>query len=335
MKHMLLSYIVPVYNTAPYVLRCLETLVDQGIDVDDYEVVVVDDGSPDDSRSIIEGFIATHPQVRLISQPNAGLSAARNTGIKHARGRYLQFVDSDDYLEVGKIGALLRRAIEQNLDILLFNHRNVDIDGNPIPTASAADFPSTSPATGPEYLSNHPMIPYAWRYLLSADYLNRTGYRFDPELRICEDGPFMSRIMLNADRVAYEDVIAYCYVSRGDSFMHNPDPKHLRHRMMGQVEAAASINEAMSQFESATGTTPPASVAGMRNVYLYFAMTKALECGYVQEVLERIRQHGLYPFPCVGPEANYHGVKWKVIHGLMMRPRLWNLLSKVYRAIRK
>ena len=73
----------------------------------------------------------------------------------------------------------------------------------------------------------------------------------------------------------------------------------------------------------------------MRNVYLYFAMTKALECGYVQEVLERIRQHGLYPFPCVGPEANYHGAKWKVIHGLMMRPRLWNLLSKVYRAIRK
>ena len=145
----------------------------------------------------------------------------------------------------------------------------------------------------------------------------------------------MSRIMLNADRVAYEDVIAYCYVSRGDSFMHNPDPKHLRHRMMGQVEAAASINEAMSQFESATGTTPPASVAGMRNVYLYFAMTKALECGYVKEVLERIRQHGLYPFPCVGPEANYHGAKWKVIHGLMMRPRLWNLLSKVYRAIRK
>jgi hypothetical protein len=64
-------------------------------------------------------------------------------------------------------------------------------------------------------------------------------------------------------------------------------------------------------------------------------MTKALTCGCVDDILERIRQAGLYPFPCVGPEACYHGAKWKLIHFLMMRPRLWKLMSGIYRKIRK
>jgi hypothetical protein len=76
-------------------------------------------------------------------------------------------------------------------------------------------------------------------------------------------------------------------------------------------------------------------VLGVRNVYLYFSMTKALTCGYVKETLARIRQYGMYPFPCVGPEANYTGFKWGVIHRLMMRPRLWQCLSRIYCMIRK
>ena len=72
----------------------------------------------------------------------------------------------------------------------------------------------------------------------------------------------------------------------------------------------------------------------MRNVYLYFSMTKALTCGLVDEVLERIRKAGLFPFPCIGPEADYHGPKWKIIHRLMMVPGLWRFLSKIYQMIK-
>ena len=74
---------------------------------------------------------------------------------------------------------------------------------------------------------------------------------------------------------------------------------------------------------------------GVRNVYLYFSMTKALTCGLVDEVLDRIRQAGLFPSPCVGPEANYHGVKWKVIHWLDDASPLVAFLSKIYRMIKK
>ena len=335
MKEILLSYIVPVYNTEAYVIKCLDTIVNQGINPDDYEVIVVDDGSPDNSRAIIEEYISTHQQVRLISQPNGGLSAARNTGIDNARGRYLHFVDSDDYLEQGMMADLLQRAVSLNLDILFFNYKNVDMHGHAISTDRVLEFPSTPPMTGYDFLSNHPMIPYAWRFLLSRDYLDKTGYRFDTSILICEDGPFMAHILPSAKSVAYEDAVVYCYVNRGDSFMHNPNPEHLRRRMLSQVDAAASINEAISQFESASGLTAPKSVEGMRNVYLYFSMTKALTCGCVDDVLQHIKQAGLYPFPCVGPEANYTGKKWAVIHRLMMCPGIWKFLSKIYCLVKK
>ena len=124
-------------------------------------------------------------------------------------------------------------------------------------------------------------------------------------------------------------------MKRDDSAMHNADAEHLRRRIFSQVDSAVSIDATAREYEKATGLKAPASVDGLRNVYLYFSMTKALVCGMVGEVVERICLAGLYPFPCVGPESDYHGMKWKVIHIPMMFPGLWNVLSKVYRMIKK
>ena len=83
----LLTYIVPLYNTEAYVQRCLQSIVDQGLEEDQYEVLVVDDGSTDGSKAVVEAFIGEHPQVRLLTQANAGVSAARNKAIDQARGQ--------------------------------------------------------------------------------------------------------------------------------------------------------------------------------------------------------------------------------------------------------
>ena len=95
-----LSIIVPVYNVEPFVEKCLRSLLDQGLDHADYEIIVVDDGSDDRSMEIVRSLTRDGP-IRIHSQPNAGLSAARNAGIRLARGRYLAFVDSDDFVAAG------------------------------------------------------------------------------------------------------------------------------------------------------------------------------------------------------------------------------------------
>ena len=334
MNEILLTYIIPVYNTERYVLRCLQSIVNQQLWPDDYEVLVVDDGSTDGSRAVVEAFAAEHRQVKLLTQQNAGVSAARNLAMDNARGRYLMFVDSDDRLGDDVIHRVVQRAIDDDLDVLSFNYECEDAQGNVLPHSREDNYATTPVVTGYDFLQAHSMTPYVWRFLLRREYLQQGGWRFDPSLIVCEDGALIARFLLNAPRMAHEDTIAYCYVNRSDSAMHNPDKEHLRRRVFSQVDAASSINATARQFEAQTGHPAPASVDGVRNVYLFFSMTKALTCGMVDEVLDRISKAGLYPFPCVGPEADYHGAKWKIIHRLMMVPGLWKLLSKIYQKVR-
>ncbi len=335
MDGLLLSYIIPLYNTEAYIVRCLRSIIAQDLPEGGYEVIVVDDGSTDGGRELVEALAAEHPQVRLLSQTNAGVSAARNKALDAARGRFVQFVDSDDYLAEGMMQPLLQRAIDESLDVLVFNYNCVDADGNDRPHDRDDNYPSTAAMTGVDYLEHHSMTPYVWRFLVRRDYLNQGNWRFDTSLIVCEDGALIARFLLNAPRVAHDGSAPYNYASRGDSAMHNPDPEHLKQRIFSQVDAAVSIDEVIKQYESQTGLKAPASVAGVRNVYLYFSLTKAMTCGLVEEVVARMRRSGLYPFPCVGPEANYYGMKWKVIHRVMMNLPLWTFLSKVYRLIKK
>ncbi len=335
MSNLLLTYIVPVYNTEAYVLQCLQSIVGQGLDAGDYEVLAVDDGSTDTSLAVVEAFAREHTQVRLLTQANKGVSAARNLALDNARGRYVMFVDSDDRIKENTVPRLLKRAMDESLDVLSFNYSRMDVDGNQLPHTRDDNYATTAVTTGYEFLKTHSMTPYVWRFIVRRDYLEQGQWRFDPSLIVCEDGALIAQFLLNAPRVSHEGQEIYCYVNRADSAMHNPDRDHLRRRICSQVDSAASIDATARQFESQTGRKAPASVDGVRNVYLYFSMTKALTTGFVDEILERIRKSGLFPFPCVGPEADYYGVKWKIIHLLMMRPILWRMLSKVYRMIRK
>lgn len=335
MSELLLTYIVPVYNTEAYVLQCLQSIVNQGLDPDAYEVLAVDDGSSDSSRAVIEAFACEHPQVRLLVQANAGVSTARNLALDNARGCYLMFVDSDDYLCGNTVPRLLRRIQDESLDVLSFNYCRVDVEGHQLPHTRDDNYATTAVSTGYDFLTAHSMTPYVWRFMIRRDYLEQGQWRFNPSLIVCEDGALIAQFLLNAPRMAHDGQEVYCYVTRGDSAMHNPDRDHLRRRICSQVDSAALIDATARQFEASTGLKAPASVDGVRNVYLYFSMTKALTTGLVDEILERIRKAGLFPFPCVGPEADYYGMKWKIIHLLMMRPWLWRCLSKVYRMIKK
>ncbi len=335
MAEPLLSYIIPVYNTAALLTRCLQSIIDQPVAADDCEVLVVDDGSTDGSRAIVERLARDYPQVHLLVQDNAGVSAARNLALEHARGRYIAFVDSDDYLEDSAFASLLDRVVADDLDVLVYNFTRVAPDGIAAPGTARDNYSTSTVMSGVDYLQEHVLSPYVWRYLVRRDLIQELDLRFNTSLIACEDGVFISRFMLAASRVAHQGTMGYCYVNRSNSAMHNPDSQHLKRRVFSQVDAAAIIDGHIREHEALSGSVVPASVTGLRNVYLFFAMTKGLTTGCVDEVLERIRHAGLYPFPCIGPEANYYGRKWAVIHRLMMRPRLWKCLSAIYCKIKK
>ena len=120
-----ISLIVPMYKVEAYLDRCLRSCLSQDIPEEDYEILAVDDQSPDSSAAIAASIAASHPCIRVLRQGHAGLSAARNLGLRNACGRYVWFIDSDDRIEENCLGKILETAEKQDLDILRISAADV------------------------------------------------------------------------------------------------------------------------------------------------------------------------------------------------------------------
>lgn len=125
-----LSIVLPIYNVEPYIERCLESLEDQDINMTDYEIICVNDGSPDKSREIVLQLMKEFNNIILIDQENQGVSMARNKGLEHANGKYILFADPDDYIQKNTLGALIGLAELNYADMLIPGYSFVDLDGN-------------------------------------------------------------------------------------------------------------------------------------------------------------------------------------------------------------
>lgn len=122
------SIVVPIYNVEKYLEKCLDSLVTQTYD--NIEMILVNDGSTDQSLQIAEKYLKKYEQIRLIDQENGGLSKARNTGMKLAKGKYLCFVDSDDWLEPNTVQEIVARMEAENLDLCLYGANGYLSDEN-------------------------------------------------------------------------------------------------------------------------------------------------------------------------------------------------------------
>ena len=111
----LISIIVPIYNVEQYLNRCIESLVNQTYT--NLEILLIDDGSTDNSGKLAEKWISNDQRIKVYHKKNGGLSDARNYGIKYAKGKYLSFVDSDDYVDMRFIEILYKTCIETNTKI--------------------------------------------------------------------------------------------------------------------------------------------------------------------------------------------------------------------------
>lgn len=124
-----ISVIVPVYNMERFLEKCLDSIIGQSFT--DFELIIVDDGSTDGSRSIIEKYTGKYPFIRSFYQENSGQGAARNLGIENSTGKYLSFVDSDDYIRRDMLRDMYEKAESENADLVVCDMLDVFSDGTP------------------------------------------------------------------------------------------------------------------------------------------------------------------------------------------------------------
>ena len=196
---MLLSIIIPVFNVEPYLRECLDSVFIQ--DLTDCEVIAVNDGSTDGSRAILEEYKASHPEVlTIVDKANGGLSSARNAGVAMAKGDYIYFLDSDDYLKPHAL-ASIRQAIEasEGADAVFMDCMVTD-QGKRWAKHKETNVPLMDFRSFFRYAYKHKMgiSPNAVTYLYSSAYWRKAGLHFEEGIKY-EDALFKYQLYARND----------------------------------------------------------------------------------------------------------------------------------------
>lgn len=222
----ILSVIVPVYNVEIYLAKCLESLLKQDLSIDDYEIIVVNDGSTDNSLVISEKYSEKHSNLLVINQENKGLSGARNAGLKKAKGKYILFIDSDDYILENSLKLLIETIDKKKLDMLRFNYANVNEAYQVIPKKKNATYNisySENILSGQDFLTEElGWACYAVQFLINRDFLLKNELHFRNGIYF-EDVEWLVRALLIAKRVSSIDKEVYFYLQRQGSIVRSVD----------------------------------------------------------------------------------------------------------------
>ena len=206
------SIIVPVYNVENYIDKCLKSIKNQTFK--DYEVIVVNDGTKDNSMEIVKKY-----DFQIVNQKNQGLSAARNTGVSKAKGEYLLFVDSDDYLEKDLLKEL-NKSLSNNPDVVRFQIQEVYEDSEKVNKYPEEAFTNHSGVEAFNIICKYKFVENAWAYTFKTSFYKKNKFKFK-EGTIHEDYGLIPLIIMKADKVNSINYIGYNYLQRSNSIMSN------------------------------------------------------------------------------------------------------------------
>ena len=209
-----LSIIVPVYNVEKYIRPCFESILKQGLDDADFELIIVNDGSTDRSMEMIEDIIAQHNNITVINQENLSLSVARNNGIAAAKGEYIFMPDSDDLLIENRLKPLLEKALETKVDLVVADFLTMNDDEIEHLNTSILQQPAYefTMKTGRE-LFLQDMSPYhcfVWRTLYRRDFITSNHLSFYPGIRY-QDIPFTHECCFRAKNCIRTNIVLNIY----------------------------------------------------------------------------------------------------------------------------
>lgn len=219
MKNDLVTVVVPVYNVEKYIIKCLNSLVNQTYE--NIEFIVVIDGSTDNCLSICQSFADKDSRIKIIVQENCGLSGARNTGLSLAKGKYICFVDSDDYVDAGYIEKMYLAITTSNADICCCDFWYVDEGNNKwIRKNKSSKIFTKEEALTDIFTQSQDTEIMVWNKLYKTSLFIDNDIRFDLG-KTNEDNFIMYKLYNNSNKIVFINDKLYYYLQRKDSIMGN------------------------------------------------------------------------------------------------------------------
>lgn len=226
-----LSIIIPVYNVEKYLTQCLESLIE--LNIKDYEIIIVNDGSTDNSKLIINNYVNRYPYIKCIEQHNCGLSIARNNGLSEATGKFVVFIDSDDYINRNIFVKLVNEVLYDDVEIGIANFErliNNNIKKNYRQLFQRQLLAKKGVVSGTEYIKKSfdylrdEVRVESVTQIYKRSFLEDKNIIFQPHI-VFEDTLFTIKAYLNSQNVKYYPYVFYVYRMREGSIMHTISEK--------------------------------------------------------------------------------------------------------------
>lgn len=316
---MKLSILVPVFNREKTLRRCVESLLHQ--DLDEYEIILVDDGSTDGSRHMIESYEKKYPEkIIAVFQENQGVAAARNAGLAIARGEYITWVDSDDWLSENCLGMLWRKVRRSGWDILLFDAWEEHSGREAMPySALETVLPKRKEGalTRNEFLLTRPCTWNKWMKKSLWDMSEGQAKLQFPEGWIYEDLATIPLLSLRAEKIGYTPQRVYHYEQSSGSIMRQEEYR----------EAMDCIFSVADRLNHELGKAFPAEVEYLWWLHvLLLGGMRYLQCGR-EELAAQTADRMQEAFPCWRENVYVKRMPWRVRKKTdwIYREKFWRL----------
>ncbi|MCL1946740.1 MAG: glycosyltransferase [Chitinivibrionia bacterium] len=250
-----ISVIIPVYNAEKYLEKCIDSVLLQTFT--DFECILIDDGSPDNSGKICDGYAKKDERIKVVHQENGGVSCARNAGLDIAQGEWITFIDSDDWVDENYLELMYNNAINKTCDLSICGLRSIDKNGKLIieskqyPVMFFDKVSAKKILFGFEYFTTATVSK-----LVNRKYIYENNIRFDMEVKVCEDGLFWFEIIDKIDRVLYDSTPCYNYMRNENSALNSTMAvdkymtNYIATRKMAQIEKNRSVLRKIKSYEA-------------------------------------------------------------------------------------
>lgn len=216
---MRLSILIPMYNAENYISNCLNSLVNQNLETNDFEIIIMDDGSTDESLKIVNEFIKGCTNIFLYAEKNSGSDSTRNKLLKFAKGDYIYFIDADDYIAYNSLNLLLNYMIAHELDFLGFDTlKTTDLKASKL-NIDTFTTQFSSVQTGLEYIRDNKHLRHeVWWYIAKRTLIYDNDITFD-ENGNNADVIFTLKLLIKANKLVFCPIAIHRYVQSNESVM--------------------------------------------------------------------------------------------------------------------
>ena len=302
-----LSIIIPVYNSEKFIGRCLDSIYDQKLPLDLFEVIVINDGSKDKSSDIVESFRSRFSNLILINQENKGVATVRNIGIDKAIGEYIQFVDSDDFLEPGCLHYLLAN-LNRDISLIFYKYRLCYNDCTKDGDYNHSFDQYNIILTGDELIQKYGFHYSSWLCLYKRDFLLNIGVRFPIEIW-GEDILFITEILLHCEKTIVLDIIVYNYAMYNlDSVTHKVNVEHQIKLAHSYCRVALKLYDLVNNPAFDISYPTSALIKQDANLYIILSIVKvikySLSYNLIDEIYHQINLRHILPIWSISRYAN-------------------------------